>query len=65
MSDRKYRPHPEHEGHMCGPTRKKRYKSHEDAVAHGAEIFGGNFRAYVCRYCGGWHLTTKPWDPPA
>lgn len=44
---------------------KNRYPSHADAQeAAGlcAEHGASGLRAYKCRYCGGWHLTSKPKD---
>lgn len=49
---------PTHKGHLCGPTRKIIFKSHQAATRRGMEILRA-FRAYPCVYCGGWHLTHK------
>lgn len=54
----------------CGVTRKLRYVTEWRAVQAVEEIrtkYQGlddgrplPRRAYACRYCGGWHITSKP-----
>lgn len=42
---------------------KNRYSSHtdaEEAIRLCAEHGTRGLRSYKCRYCGGWHLTSKP-----
>ena len=48
----------------CGMTGKRRFHSQEAALIRGGEILTEprcrqrEFRAYLCEYCAGWHLTT-------
>lgn len=47
----------------CEVTGKKKYRNQEDAMAaalRNSERFGATLRAYECRSCDHWHLTTKP-----
>lgn len=50
----------------CRRTDKIRYLSKEAAEA-AAELQGGKhdktMRAYYCKFCGGFHLTSKPYEP--
>jgi len=46
-------------------SRKQRYQTRADAeeairacAAHGTR----GLSCYKCRYCGGWHLTSHPWE---
>jgi predicted RNase H-like nuclease len=55
-------------GNRCGATRKVIFKTERGALNRAVEIFNEDtnrkattdqFRAYVCEYCGKYHLTTK------
>lgn len=42
---------------------KRRYPSQDAAIAAAIAAVharGGSLRWYRCRFCGGWHLTSKP-----
>lgn len=49
----------------CGMTRKRMFKSVDDALQRAADIMDSGeartnvFRAYECGYCGQFHLTSK------
>ena len=44
---------------------KNRYRSRteaEEAIASCAEYGTTGLHCYKCKYCGGWHLTSHPWE---
>ncbi len=44
---------------------KNRYDTYaqaQDAIAACAEHGTAGLQAYRCSYCGGWHLTSHPWE---
>jgi hypothetical protein len=47
----------------CGPTRKRRFKSHSAAMQFvtdlGSECKAEQMRAYQCPLCAGFHLTSQ------
>ncbi len=56
-------------GHLheiCGLTGKVSFPSHEAALLRGGEILtlhprrAQSFRAYLCSFCGLYHLTSSP-----
>lgn len=50
-------------GKKCKHSGKRAYGSHEEAVRKGMKcipLLGlSSFRAYLCKFCKCWHLTTK------
>lgn len=54
---------------ICGPTKKRGFKTEKGAINRIQEIFDGqgienkhtpnSLRAYKCEYCGNYHLTSK------
>lgn len=50
----------------CGITGKARFGSHDSAFLRACELFESGrmrmnlVRAYLCHFCGGWHMTSKP-----
>lgn len=45
---------------LCGPSRKRIFKTHEAALMFAGGLPGDDIRrAYRCRFCAGWHLTSK------
>ena len=49
----------------CGKTRKTGYKSHDAAMLAACHVMEQpdcrvqSFRAYLCQWCGLWHLTSQ------
>lgn len=46
----------------CEANGKVKYKSPQEAYKYGRKMQknrGGNVRAYVCEFCGAYHLTHK------
>ena len=50
-------------GNRCGATGKVRFDSWESAVKRGTENFDNDFRSYKCKFCSGFHLTSRTWMP--
>lgn len=54
----------DHEGRLCGQTRKFRFKSHAHAMQRAGELMdsaewkSNTARAYHCMFCNGYHLTS-------
>jgi hypothetical protein len=56
----KYDPRKKKPVDICGPTRKRIFKSHENALEFIGSVDGNQLkRAYSCKYCGGWHVTSQ------
>lgn len=51
----------------CRDAKKRKYNSRAAALRAGTDRYGVTSNAYLCVYCGRWHLTRKgtpkPTDP--